>query len=136
MAGVGNFVHVWRDGPWRRVELGGAVDADLVVDSITRSVDMELEDPSDGAILDFSAIESVDLDDEEIFRLMTMIRRRFRPGAGYRAAVVASADFLVNVVGDFVRVRDLLAGGSDAEVATVALFSTVDEAKVWLEEGG
>lgn len=135
MAGVGNFVHVWRDGPLRRVELGGAVDADVVVDSITRSIEMELEDPSEAAILDFTAIESVDLGDEEIFRLMTMIRRRFRPADGYRAAVVASADFLVNVVGDFVRVRDLLAGGGDAEVATVALFSTVDEARAWLDEG-
>lgn len=75
----------------------------------------------------------VDLTDDEVFRIVASMRRRFRRAADYRGAVVAPSTSLDHLVDEFVGVRDMMVGQS-AAVPPVRSFATPADAEAWLAE--
>jgi hypothetical protein len=132
-AQAGGHVKVWRDGTVRRVEMGGRITAAECADVISRAVELELEGPSTAMILDLSGTDEVVLSDDEIFRSVASLRRRFRWLPDFRSAVVAPGPALSHLVSEVVRTRELMSA-SESDVPVVRLFEGLPAADAWLAD--
>lgn len=122
---------VWHDGPVRRVEMGGRITVDECTDVIAQAVELELDGPFSAMILDLSGVDEVVLSDDEMFRLVASLRRRFRRVPDQRSAVVAPGPSLARLVGEIVRTRELMSA-SERDVPIVRVFDSLPAADAWL----
>ena len=126
-----------RDGTILRIPARGRARLDDFVSLMGDSRAIEEAGSTTGTLLDFRAVEHLEVGDDDAFGIVIALRSRFHRGADYRYAVLAPPSVLSRMAGEFVAVRELVVDG-DTDVPEVRGFADADDAIVWLrrEDGG
>lgn len=132
-AGNNGSVGAWLDGDVLRVAISGAANVDHFIEAISQAVELDGEQQTRCMLLDFCGIDELDLSDDDIFRIVSSLRRRLRRSPDYRVAVVAPVELLGRLGDEFVRVRNLLAGDGTA-VPPVQPFTELVAAEAWIRD--